>query len=74
MFEPDEYAIIVRKVMIDGENLFEATIRELPYIAEYADTFEEAYQLAIDTIETSMEMFAEKGKAFPPPSQSKSEL
>jgi predicted RNase H-like HicB family nuclease len=56
MFEPHEYAITVRKVLIDGEILFEAQVRELPYVAEYADTFEEAYQLAIDTIQTSMEM------------------
>ncbi|TGO02449.1 hypothetical protein PN36_24865 [Candidatus Thiomargarita nelsonii] len=37
------------------------------YVAEYADYFGEAYQLAIDTIQTSMKMFAEKGKSFPPP-------
>ncbi len=69
MFEPHEYAITVRKVIIDEEKLFEALVRELPYVAEYADTFEEAYQLAIDTIQTSMEMFTKKGKPFPPPSQ-----
>jgi len=69
MFEPHEYAITVRKVSIDGEQIFEAQVRELPYVAEYAETFEEAYQLAIDTIQTSMAMFAEKGKPFPPPSQ-----
>ncbi|MEN8218998.1 MAG: toxin-antitoxin system HicB family antitoxin [Pseudomonadota bacterium] len=67
MFEPHEYAITIRKVVIDGEKWFEAKVKELPYVAEYADSFGEAYQLAIDTIQTSMKMFAEKGKSFPPP-------
>jgi len=67
MFEPHEYGITVKKVVIDSKRFFEAKVKELPYVAEYADTFEEAYQLAIDTIQTSMEMFAEKNQPFPPP-------
>ncbi|RKZ83454.1 MAG: hypothetical protein DRR19_19110 [Candidatus Parabeggiatoa sp. nov. 1] len=66
MFEPHEYGITVKKVVIDSKRFFEAKVKELPYVAEYADTFEEAYQLAIDTIQTSMEMFAEKNQPFPP--------
>ncbi|MCD5380434.1 toxin-antitoxin system HicB family antitoxin, partial [Candidatus Gracilibacteria bacterium] len=51
----------------EGGICFEARIKELPSIAEYADSFEEAYALAIDSIETTMEIFAEKGRVFPIP-------
>ena len=72
MFDPDEYTISIRKVFIDNENWFEAKVKELPYVAEYADSFDEAYHLAIDTIQTSMTMFAEKNKSFPPPENQQS--
>jgi predicted HicB family RNase H-like nuclease len=67
MIDASEYTITVRKGHFDGEECFEARITELPDVAEYADTFEEAYALAIDTIEVTAELFAELGKPMPPP-------
>lgn len=64
---PHSYNITVRRANFDGEVYFEARVKELPDVAEYADTFDEAYALAIDTIETTAEVFAAKGKAMPAP-------
>ncbi|WOG27803.1 hypothetical protein [Endozoicomonas sp. 8E] len=57
---PHSYNITVRRANFDGEVFFEARVKELPDVAEYADTAEEAYALAIDTIEITAEIFAEK--------------
>tara|TARA_B110000977_G_C11041451_1_gene479039 strand:- start:754 stop:1113 length:360 start_codon:yes stop_codon:yes gene_type:complete len=57
-----EYNINVRFDKFDGEECFEAKVRGFQDIAEYGDTAEEARALAIDTIETTAEIFAGKGK------------
>lgn len=62
-----EYNITVRYGNFEGEGCYEAKIKELPTIAEYADSYEEAYLLAIDSIETLADMYAEQGKTFPAP-------
>ena len=67
MIDASKYTIIVRKGYFDGEECFEARVAELPDVAEYADSFNEAYALAIDTIETTSELFEAKGKSIPPP-------
>lgn len=64
--DPHAYTISVRRDIFDGEVLFEARVKELPDVAEYGESFEEAYDLAIDTIETAATAFAERGQAFPP--------
>lgn len=61
------YSVAVRKIEEDGETLFEARIKELPDVCEFAETYDEAYELAIDTIETAAEMYAEEGREFPLP-------
>ena len=67
MIDAEKYNITVRKDIFDGEVLFEAKIKELPDVCEYADSYEEAYCLALDTIETTAEIFAENGKVMPLP-------
>jgi predicted HicB family RNase H-like nuclease len=67
MIDASKYTITVRKGLFDGEECFEARIAELPDVAEYADSFAEAYNLAIDTIETTAELLTEQGKPMPPP-------
>lgn len=62
-----KYNITVRKGVFSGEECYEARVLELPDVAEYGDSFEEAYALAIDTVETTAEIFAEKGKVMPAP-------
>lgn len=62
-----EYSITIRSVVVDGMNLFQAAIKELPDIAEYGETYAEAYELAVDSIKTTAEIFAEEGRAMPAP-------
>lgn len=69
MIDPQTYGIEVRRRSIDGEEVFEARVRELPDLAEYADTADEAYALAVDAIATTARVFAERGKAMPAPLQ-----
>ena len=64
---PYAYNVTVREIDFDGDSHFEARVRELPDVREYAATAGEAYELAIDTIETAAAMFAEEGRAFPSP-------
>jgi predicted HicB family RNase H-like nuclease len=61
------YTISTKKVTVEDEELFEARIAELPDVREYAESQSEAYQLAIETIETSAELMAEMGREIPPP-------
>lgn len=67
MTDASTYNITVRKGVFDGEACFQATVRELPDVAEYADTAEEAYELAVDTIETTQAMLSEQGHGVPAP-------
>ena len=67
MIDASNYNITVRKGWFDGELCFEARVTELPDVAEYADSFEEAYALAIDTLEVTAEIFANQGKQMPAP-------
>ena len=50
---PHAYNITVQEFVFEGEALFEARVKELPDVREYAESAQEAYELAIDTIETA---------------------
>lgn len=67
MTDPDRYAITVRKVSVDGEDVWRATVRELPDLAEFAGTREEAVALARDAIEDLQASALEDGHPFPEP-------
>lgn len=67
MIDASNYTITVGKSWFDGEQCYEARVAELPDVAEYADSFEEAYALAIDTIEVTSEVLTVQGKAIPAP-------
>ncbi|MFT4926830.1 MAG: putative HicB family RNase H-like nuclease [Phenylobacterium sp.] len=67
MIDANQYSITVRKGVFEGETCFEARVAELPDVAEYADSYEEAYALAIDTVETTAEIMAEQGRCMPLP-------
>ncbi len=62
------YNITIRRGEFEGEILFEARVKELPDLIEYGESYEEAYDLAVDAIETTAGIFAEKGRAMPVPS------
>jgi predicted HicB family RNase H-like nuclease len=71
---PYNYSIIVRRVKDDEYGpCFESKVRELPDVAEYADSFQEAYELAIDTIETTAQALAEQGRKMPQPAPARSD-
>ncbi|WP_376692020.1 toxin-antitoxin system HicB family antitoxin [Wenzhouxiangella sp. EGI_FJ10409] len=61
------YNITIRQVEVDGQELFEARVRELPDVVDFGDTWEEAYELAVDTIETTAKIMAERGRRMPEP-------
>ena len=65
MIEAAEYSISVQLGDFDGERCFEARVKELPDIAEYADTWQEAYELALDAIEITASALAEQGRTMP---------
>jgi predicted HicB family RNase H-like nuclease len=67
MIDPHAYGIEVRRRVIDGEMVFEARVRGLPDLAEYADAADEAYELAVDAVATTAAVLAERGKPMPPP-------
>lgn len=67
MRDAEEYTISVRRENIEGDTLYVARVEELPDVEEYADDYEFAKQLAIDTIKTAQKMFLAKGMAFPEP-------
>lgn len=69
MTDPHAYGIEVRRRRIDDEVVFEARVRELPDLAEYADTADDAYALAVDAIATAAKVLAERGKAMPDPQE-----
>lgn len=64
---PYAYNITVREIDFGGHPHFEARVKEFPDVREYGVTAAEAYELAIDTIETAASMFAEEGRSFPSP-------
>ncbi len=66
-FDAHAYNITVRRGEFEGENLFEARVKELPDLIEYGETYEDAYALAVDAIETTAEAFAEKERTMPEP-------
>lgn len=61
------YGVMIRRDNFEGETLFEARVRELPDLVTYGDSYDEAYELMIDAIETTGEVFAESGRTLPPP-------
>lgn len=69
MRDAEEYTVSVRREIFEDELLYVARIEELPDVEEYADTFEIAYNLALDTIRTTQKVFFEKGMPFPSPKE-----
>jgi predicted HicB family RNase H-like nuclease len=69
----EHYSITVRRVSIEGEEFWRATVRELPDMAEFAETREEAIDLALDSIETLKQAAKEEGREFPEPLEEEDE-
>lgn len=67
MMDPRAYSIEIRYGNYEGEACFQARVLELPDLYEYADSYDEAYGLAIESIEMTAEALAEQGKKMPAP-------
>ena len=67
MIDADRYSITIQKVTAEGETCFRAQVRELPDVAAFGESHEEAYALAIDAIESLARTAEQKGKSFPSP-------
>ena len=65
--DPLEYNIITRRVVVDGQTLFEARVKEFPDVREYAEDLMEAYELIVDTIQSTAEVFEGLNRALPDP-------
>ena len=63
--DPYSYSVNVRRVQVGDELLFKATVTELPDVATFEKTFEDAYILAIDAIESLYESSVEENRPFP---------
>lgn len=60
MYNAHEYDIKVEEIQRYGRTYFVARIAELPHVIEYGDTWQEAYDLAIDTIQITQEIMADQ--------------
>jgi len=74
VIDPTDYSITVKRVLVDGEMLFRATVKELPHIAEYGESYAAAYELAVDAIKTLQEIAEEAGHQFPVPVDEETEF
>jgi predicted HicB family RNase H-like nuclease len=67
MIDAYAYGVSIRRDEFEGEVLFEGRVREFPDLFTYGETWKEAYELAIDALETLGPMLEEHGKPVPPP-------
>jgi len=73
-FDAENYTISVRKEVVEGEVLFVARVAELPDVCEFADSANDAWELAKDTIETAHDLCLKEGIPFPDPKVFRDEL
>jgi predicted HicB family RNase H-like nuclease len=66
--DPHAYNITIRRDTFEDEVLFEARVQEFPDLVEYGETYQEAYDLALDAIETTAQILTEKNRDMPAPS------
>ena len=65
--DPHQYTISIKRVALDEGAFFEALVAELPDVVEYADTYEEAYALALESIADLNVAAKEQARDFPAP-------
>lgn len=66
-FDAHAFAIQTRRITENGETYFKATVAELPHLATYEDTPQEAYDVLIDDIEALHASALELKHPFPAP-------
>ena len=66
-FDAARFSITVRKETTEDGEMFVARVVELPDVAIYGETYDYAYEGAIETIEAAKEVFDENNQEFPSP-------
>lgn len=66
-FDPHRYTITIKLVSLDEGEHFEAIVAELPDLVEYGETYNQAYSLAVESIEALRDAASEQGREFPVP-------
>lgn len=67
MCDAEEYTISIRIETIEGERLYVARVDEFPDIEEYADSYDFARELVLDSIRTTQKVFLRKKLDLPQP-------
>lgn len=65
--DPHQYTISIKRVVLNEGTFFEALVAELPDLVEYADTHQEAYALAVESIADLSVAAKEQARDFPAP-------
>jgi predicted RNase H-like HicB family nuclease len=65
--DANAYSVSLFRTEIDGENVFEARVSELPGIVGYGDTAAEAHAMVIEAIQKLAEMADADGESLPAP-------
>lgn len=69
MIEATDYRITVQRRDTEDGRMFEGTVYEFPDIAVFGETFEEAYELAVDAIDALAQLLADQGRPIPDPAE-----
>jgi len=67
MIDPTRYSITVRRVTVDGELIWRASVTELPDLAEYGEDAHSAYDAALEAIKDLHAAAQADGLPFPDP-------
>ncbi len=70
MSDPYKYEVGVKKIIDEGEEFFQGSVKEFPDLTVFSETYAEAYELMIDAIRASIDFLAEQGKRIPEPLES----
>ena len=74
MSKAGEYGVSIRMTDSDGAAVFEARVAELPDVVAFGETYNEAYEAALEAVSGLQDMYAAKGKTFPKPNVSEPTL
>jgi len=67
MSDPYKYEVGVKKIIDEGEEFFQGSVKEFPDLNVFSETYAEAYELIIDAVRESIGLLAEQGKHIPEP-------
>ena len=66
-FDPSRYSVSIQKILVDKEYLYVGTVSELPDVATYGETCNEAYEAVLGVILTLRQAAIDEHRSFPDP-------